>query len=102
MNGPYMGHASHLLDLHKECLERFKAVILSQQLVGGRKFLSLFIEVPVYYVRRRRRPRNVKRREKDRKRREEKKRSKEGSPPSPSPPNSLPLPSQTRQLAGLI
>ena len=87
MNNPYMRHASQLLDLHRECLARFEAVILSQRLVGGRKLLSLFIEVPVYNEkrRRRRRPRNAKRREKDRKRREEKKRSKEGSPPSPFP-----------------
>ena len=85
MNGPYMGHASQLLDLHRECLTRYEAVILSQRLVGSRKILSLFIEVTVYNARRRRRPRNAKRREKDRKRREQKKRSKEGSPPSPSP-----------------
>ena len=59
MTNPYTGHASQLLDLHRESLARFGAVILSQQLVGGRKFLSLFIEVPVYTVRKRKRPRNA-------------------------------------------
>ena len=43
-----MGHASQLLYLHRECLARFEAVILSKRLVEGRKCLSLFIEVPVY------------------------------------------------------
>ena len=90
-----MGHASQLLDLHKSCLARFEAVILSQRLVGGRKTLSLFIEVPVYNEKRRRRRRtpNANRRAKDRKRKEEKKRSKEGSPPSPSP-TEQPAPAQ--------
>ena len=35
MANPYTGHASQLLDLHRESLARFEAVILSQRLVGG-------------------------------------------------------------------
>ena len=71
MNNRVMGHASQLLDLHRSCLARFEAVILSQRLVGGRKTLSLFIEVPVYNEKRRRRRRipNANRRAKDRKKR---------------------------------
>ena len=95
MNNRVMGHASQLLDLHKSCLARFEAVILSQRLEGGRKLLGLFMEVPVYNEKRRRRrkTRNANRRVKDRKRKEEKKRSKEGSPPSPSP-TEQPVPAQ--------
>ena len=62
----FTGHASQLLDLHRESLARFEAVTLTQRLVNGRKTLSLFIKVPVDNTKRRRRPRNVKRKEKDR------------------------------------
>ena len=79
------GHASQLLDLHRESLARFEAVTLTQRLVNGRKTLSLLIEVPVGNPRRRRRPRNAKRKEKDRQRKREKKRLKEASPHPPHP-----------------
>ena len=77
------GHASQLLDLHRESLARFEAVTLTQRLVNGRKTLSLLIEVPVGNPRRRRRPRNAKRKEKDRQRKREKKSLKEASPHPP-------------------
>ena len=82
-------------------------MILSQRLVNGRKILSLFIEVPMYKARRRRKPRTRKRREKDRKSKQEKKRSTEQ--PAPAQPDSplgwfdqtIPLPSasQPRRVA---
>ena len=87
---PYTGHASQQKPLHRESLSRFEAVILLQWLVNRRKILVLFIKVPVYNARKRRRPRNAKRREKDRKQKQEKKRSKQSSPHSPYPASPCP------------
>ena len=64
---PYTGHTFQLLDIYRESLARFEAMILSQRLEKGRKILSLFIQVPLYNARKRRRLKNGKRREKDRK-----------------------------------